>query len=43
MESDKASSGGILTKILKQWDDFSYETSTKCINESINPSFPGPT
>ena len=35
LKSDKASSGDIPTKALKQCD-FSYEALTKCINESIN-------
>ena len=43
MKSDKALSGDIPTKILKQWNDFSHDALTKCIKESINPSFPGPT
>ena len=43
MKSDKDSSGDIPTKILKQWNDFSYEALTKCINESVNPSLPGST
>ena len=43
MKSDQASSGDIPTKILKQWNDFSFEALTKCMNKSINPSFPRPT
>ena len=42
MKSDEASIGDVTTKKLKQCD-FSNEALSKCINESINPSFPAST